>query len=288
MILFVTTTLILKYNQVIFENYFSTFTIFVLSFLRLLPISTESISSLNRVISSKYAVDTIYDEIINLEVNEKKIKDSFGDKFFFESIHFENVKFHYDTRKTIINGINFKIEKNSFTGISGRSGSGKTTLVNLIMGKLVQSGGSIKINDTDNKLNIHSFQNRVSYIQQNPFIFEGTLKENICISKDINYKKFLDSLAQSELLDFYNENKDKSFGDRGIQLSGGQRQRIAIARAFYHDRNILILDEFTNQLDYQTEKNILDYVKSLKKIKTIILITHNREILERCDQVINL
>lgn len=287
-ILFVTTTLILKYNQVIFENYFSTFTIFVLSFLRLLPISTESISSLNRVISSKYAVDTIYDEIINLEVNEKKIKDSFGDKFFFESIHFENVKFHYDTRKTIINGINFKIEKNSFTGISGRSGSGKTTLVNLIMGKLVQSEGSIKINDTDNKLNIHSFQNRVSYIQQNPFIFEGTLKENICISKDINYKKFLDSLAQSELLDFYNENKDKSFGDRGIQLSGGQRQRIAIARAFYHDRNILILDEFTNQLDYQTEKNILDYVKSLKKIKTIILITHNREILERCDQVINL
>ena len=112
MILFVTTTLILKYNQVIFENYFSTFTIFVLSFLRLLPISTESISSLNRVISSKYAVDTIYDEIINLEVNEKKIKDSFGDKFFFESIHFENVKFvekelekHLNKpRRIVING----------------------------------------------------------------------------------------------------------------------------------------------------------------------------------------
>jgi ATP-binding cassette, subfamily B, bacterial PglK len=287
-VFFVAITLILHSNSIYFENYFATFTIFVLSLIRILPVTTESISSFNRLISSKYAVDTIYDNIKELfqgDENEKKEEDK---NFVFEDIKFKNVNFSYEPKNMIIKNLNFKINKNTFVGISGKSGSGKTTLVNIIMGKLEQTDGEVKINSDAINKNKISFQKKISYIQQNSFLFEGTLAENISLSKDFDQDKLNKSLEQSELISFYNANKNKTFGERGVLLSGGQKQRVSIARAFYHDRDILILDEFTNQLDHKTEENILDYVLSLKKFKTIILITHNYKLLENCDQVINL
>ena len=114
------------------------------------------------------------------------------------------------------------------------------------------------------------------------------MSENITLTKNPDKDKFKESLEQSQMMSFYNQNKNKTFGERGNLLSGGQRQRVSIARAFYHNRDILILDEFTNQLDQKTEENIIAYVSSLKKFKTIILISHNPKLLEKCDQVISL
>ena len=286
-VFFVTITLIFHYNSIYFQNHFATFSIFVLSLVRVLPITTESISSFNRIISSKYAVDTIYNDIQDLYVHDKNL-DTPNVDFSFENISFENVNFSYDTKNKIIENLSFKINKNSFVAISGKSGSGKTTLVNIIMGKLEQSSGNINLNGEPIKPQKQNFQKKISYIQQNSFLFEGTLSENITLTKNPDKDKFKESLEQSQMMSFYNQNKNKTFGERGNLLSGGQRQRVSIARAFYHNRDILILDEFTNQLDQKTEENIIAYVSSLKKFKTIILISHNPKLLEKCDQVISL
>ena len=286
--IFVSIILFLKINSIDLTEYFSIFAIFSFSLVRLMPLSTEVISSLNRVISSRYAVDTIYDEIKNLKKNSQDIDENNIENFIFKKIEFKNINFGYDEDKSILKNINFTIKTNSFVGVTGKSGSGKTTLVNLIMGKLHPIEGEIILNDTSIRDNVKNFQKKISYIQQNSFVFEGDLKTNISLSQNPETNKLIKSLEQSELLEFYNENKDKSFGDRGALLSGGQKQRIAIARAFYHDRDILILDEFTSQLDNETEKNILNYIEKIKTRKTIILISHNHDLLKNCDKVINL
>lgn len=284
---FVTVTLIFHYNSIFFQNHFTTFSIFAMSLLRTLPITSESISSINRIISSKYAVDTIYNDIQNSFAYDK-ILETQNVNFRFENISFENVNFSYDNINKVIENLSFKIEKNSFVAISGKSGSGKTTLVNIIMGKLEQSSGKINLNGEPFKLQKKFFQKKISYIQQNSFLFEGTLSENITLTKNPDKDKLIESLEQSEMMSFYNKNKNQTFGERGNLLSGGQRQRVCIARAFYHNRDILILDEFTNQLDQKTEANIIAYISSLKKFKTIILITHNPKLIEKCDQIISL
>lgn len=287
-VFFVTITLMFHYNSIYFQNYFATFSIFVLSLVRVLPVTTESISSFNRIISSRYAVDTIYNDIQELNESNQNKENYDDNNLTFENIIFENVNFSYDPENKIIENLSFKINKNSFVGISGKSGSGKTTLVNILMGKLEQSSGNINVNGEPISIHKKNFQKKISYIQQNSFLFEGTLSENISLSKNCDENKLIKSLNQSEMISFYNQNKNKTFGERGNLLSGGQRQRVSIARAFYHNRDILILDEFTNQLDQKTEENILAYVSSLKKIKTIILITHNSKLLKNCDQIINL
>ena len=285
---FVTTALILNSNSVYFADYFDTFSIFVLSLIRILPITTESISSFNRLISSKYAVDTIYDDIYEVYTDDKEQKVIEDNNFNFENITFENVGFNYEPGKTIISNINFVINKNTFVGISGKSGSGKTTIVNLLMGKLIPTVGNININGRIINEVKQNFQKKIAYIQQNPFIFEGTLAENVSLSENCDYDRLIKSLEESELISFFKKNKNKTFGEKGLLLSGGQKQRISIARALYHNRDIIILDEFTNQLDKETEETIMNYIYSLKKFKTIILITHNKGLFKNCDQIVKI
>ena len=200
---------------------------------------------------------------------------------------------HEKKRKEFkISNLNLNIIANSIVGIAGQSGSGKSTVANLIMGMLEPDSGEISIDGKilDNQ-NIKSWQKNIGYVPQSIFLCDGTLKENIAFGidhKNIDNKLLEKAINLAELSGFVDtlpENIDTRLGERGVQLSGGQQQRVGIARALYHDPNILIFDEATSSLDEDTEKNIMSAINKFSRLKTIIIIAHRTNTLKKCDNI---
>ena len=174
----------------------------------------------------------------------------------------------------------------------GPSGSGKTTLVDIMLGLLKPSKGQILINNIDvNKVGIFSMS-KIAYLPQQAFIIDGSIKENVglgSLNSEINEKKIYDSLRKAKIESIVSDMPDginTQIGENGILLSGGQKQRIAIARAFYHEREVLILDESTSALDERIEEEIINELKILKKEITLIMIAHRTSTLRHCDKII--
>ena len=286
-LLIVFTLLYLTSQNVNLRENFTIISIFTISLLRIIPITTSIVSSINRLSSSKYAVDKVYDDLTlkenYLEKNATQIKE-----IKFEFLNIVNVHFEYKN-KSIFENLNLQIPKNSITALYGKSGSGKSTLIKLISGILKPSKGQIKIN---NKIDIHEnlniWQNKISYIPQDIFVFEDSIGKNIALSENYVEKEIHNCLKQVVLLEFAGENLSNKILQYGSNLSGGQKQRIAIARSLYFKRDILILDEITNQLDKINENKIFELVKSFKDNKTIIFISHNEKLLDFADKVVML
>ena len=180
-------------------------------------------------------------------------------------------------------------------GLLGPSGSGKTTFVNLITGLIKQNDGQILIDDVhDINDNIYYWQSKIGYVPQSIFLFDGTIEQNVSFgSEDINIdqKKLSEAIKLSQLDKFVNEQKDglkTLIGENGAKISGGQIQRIGIARSLYRNNEILILDESTNSLDEETEKEFFKSLMNLKGNRTIIIISHNKENLKNCDKIFNI
>lgn len=207
-------------------------------------------------------------------------------------IELQNINFTYpENNRPTLKNINFKIKKNSSIGIIGKTGCGKSTLVKLILGLLKPSSGKILFNKTDVHKNLRSWYDNISYIPQNIFLADDTIKNNIAFgvenSKiDIGRIKYAIKLAG---LDSFINNipsgVETRVGDGGFKISGGQIQRIGIARAIYVESNIFILDESTSSLDHKTEKEILNDFNKLKKEKFLIMVSHRMNSLLNCDEV---
>jgi HlyD family secretion protein len=180
----------------------------------------------------------------------------------------------------------------SMTAIVGGSGYGKSTLINIILGLLVPQKGQIMIDDKAlNKTNIRYWQNNIGFVSQNIFLSEGTIAQNIAFGipdDQINHKQVLKCIELAYLSNLINRFElgiNTKVGDNGAKISGGERQRMAIARALYHNPDILIFDEPTSSLDGVTEEIILDTIEELKKEKTIIMIAHRLKAINRCDRI---
>jgi len=194
-----------------------------------------------------------------------------------------------------LNKVSFDINKNSKIGIFGPSGSGKSTLVDLIIGLIKPTKGQIKVdNEIIEENKNYSWRNKIGYIQQNIFLFDDTLKNNIILNSSDNliddekFKQVLSSSKISDFIDKLSNGLNTNLGEKGLKISGGQRQRIGIARALYSDPDILILDEATNQLDLKNETEILDIIFKEFRDKSIIVISHDRSIMSRCDTILNI
>ena len=209
-----------------------------------------------------------------------------------KEIELQNINFTYpENNRPTLKNINFKIKKNSSIGIIGKTGCGKSTLVKLILGLLKPSSGKILFNKTDVHKNLRSWYDNISYIPQNIFLADDTIKNNIAFgvenSKiDIGRIKYAIKLAG---LDSFINNipsgVETRVGDGGFKISGGQIQRIGIARAIYVESNIFILDESTSSLDHKTEKEILNDFNKLKNEKFLIMVSHRMNSLLNCDEV---
>lgn len=214
---------------------------------------------------------------------------------FKKDISIENLSFKYAPNLNfILRNINLNIKENELVGIFGESGSGKTTLINLILGLHEPISGEIKIGDQNINSNIREWRNLLSFIPQNVYIIDDTIKNNIIFGDkrevDNDDRKIIESLTKAKAIDFVKNLKDgieTKCGEFGELLSGGQRQRLALARAFYNNSKILVFDEFTNFLDKENESKIMQEIKEMKD-KTRIIVSHNLNVLKYCDKVFEL
>jgi ABC-type multidrug transport system fused ATPase/permease subunit len=263
----------------------------VLVFIRLMPSAIRIFSSLQRF--------NYHQPLNQIVINEFKIKDD--KKFlnietkkyidFKKSIKFNNVNFFYSKKEIILNNANFEIKKKSCVGIVGASGSGKSTIADLLMGLISPTFGSISVDSTPILSNLDLWQDKISYVSQFPYFLNDTIEKNIAFgvnSKNINKKLLIESSKKARI---YDEIKNKLYrfksviGENGVALSGGQLQRIAIARALYKKSEVLILDEATSSLDHTNEKFFFEFIKHLKGLLTIIIISHKKNNLSFCDKI---
>lgn len=210
-----------------------------------------------------------------------------------DAIQFRNVYFSYN-EKVVVDNFNCTFNKASFTGIKGDSGKGKTTLINLLLGFLQPSKGEIFFNEErTTELKRKAYWPGISYVKQEPFMLHDSIRKNITLFDNNYNEELLNIVIKKSLLeDFINslpEGLDKIITENGKNISGGQRQRIAIARALYKNADVIILDEPFNELDEDAELSLMKYFKQLTETgKIIILITHNNNSLQFCNNIISL
>ena len=208
-----------------------------------------------------------------------------------QSIMFDHVKFRYN-RSYVLNNLSFEIRQGDFVGLSAASGKGKTTIIQLMLGFLKHHKGNILFNDArTNWIKRQGFLNRVSYVKQQSFIINDTLAKNITLSDDVYDNKKLNEVINfcglDDLLMSYENGVNEFIRENGKNISGGQRQRLMLARALYHDFDLLVLDEAFSEMDEQSERAILNKLKQLtRRGKMIILITHSSASLDFCDKII--
>jgi ATP-binding cassette, subfamily B, bacterial PglK len=258
-----------------------TLSLFVLALYRLLPSANRIISGYNTLMYYHKSIDIISDE---LEVTQENFKNKTVK--FNQKIELAGVNFTYQD-KMVLNNINLTISKGEKIAFIGKSGSGKTTLVDLIIGLHFPSQGKIMVDNVVlDKSNLQNWRSRIGYISQQVYLFDGTIKDNICFGREIDEILLKEVLKQANIFDFLQKKQglDTLVGEGGIQLSGGQKQRIAIARALYGQPEILVLDEATSALDYKTEQKIMNEIYRVSKEKTLIIIAHRLSTIKDCDK----
>lgn len=208
----------------------------------------------------------------------------------FGELRLQNVSFSYEVGKPVLRAINLTFPKGSKTALMGRNGSGKTTIINLLTRVYNPVSGYILLNETDiSEISLHKYRNMVSVVSQQIYLFNDTIRNNICLYQNVSDEVIRAACNESGLKDFLKEvSLDYVVGQNGAMLSGGQKQKIALVRALVHDKPIIIFDEVTSNTDSYSEYQINNLLHTRLKNKTVIIITHKREILSEVDRIIML
>ena len=183
------------------------------------------------------------------------------------------------------------VKKGDFVGIIGETGSGKSTLINLLIGLLKPTEGKVEVDKLNINSNLPEWYKKIGYVPQSVFLTDDTIRKNIAfglLEKDIDNNLIKHAVEKANLNKFLNElsnGLETVVGEKGIRLSGGQQQRIGIARALYNNPNLLVMDEATSSLDEVTEKEIMKSIYLMRGKKTILISSHKKNILERCDVI---
>jgi len=198
----------------------------------------------------------------------------------------QNISFSYDKKSPVLSCFNLKLQKNTLTALVGESGSGKSTVMKLILGLYPPDEGQIILSS----INMQNIREYTAYVPQEPWLFRGTVYENIAFGNQNANKEEIIFAAKmagaDEFIQALEFNYDTVLYDDGKSLSSGQKQRIAIARALIKDAPILLFDEITSALDKETEMNILQTVKNISKTKAVLFITHKTDIQKWAEEVI--
>ncbi len=269
--------------------------LYVFAGYRLMPALQQIYSSFTKLSFIGPSLDSLSEDIKNLKPyyyihNEYALSLN-------KKISLKNINFSYsdDTRK-ILSDININIPVKTTVGLIGATGSGKTTTVDIILGLLEAQSGTLKVDDTIiTKKNLRAWQSSIGYVPQNIYLSDDTIESNIAFGheqKNID-RKVIEKVSKiANLHEFVTNELPKQYqtmvGERGIRLSGGQLQRVGIARALYHNPQVLILDEATSALDNNTEQAVMEAVNNIKKDTTIIIIAHRLNTVKNCDLIFKL
>ena len=269
--------------------------VYALAAFKLLPALQQIYSGLAQIKGSTAAFDAVKEDLKkSIESERDKSLEALPTHVKIkENIILKDIKFNYPNKKIpAVDGIDMTIPVNSVIGLVGSSGSGKSTLIDILLGLLTPQQGNLYVDNiritTENR---RDWQNTLGFVPQSIFLSEGSIAENVAFGiplKDISLEQVGKALTLANLTEMVEQLPDginTTVGERGVQLSGGQRQRIGIARALYHEANVLVFDEATSALDGITEKIIMDAIHEFSGNKTIIMIAHRLKTVEKCDLI---
>ena len=278
-------------NEYSFETMISILTLICLVIIRLVPAFSNINISKTQLKYFENSFENISKQLENFKSKKNTLSNHAMIKENFNSLKIKNLSFKYNKQNhNILNNIDFDIMKGDVLGIKGKSGVGKSTLVDIILGIIGNFKGEILINEKYliNNLTIKNF---IGYVPQDTYLMDESITKNIALGIDeesIDNVKIDDALKKAKIFGFVKklpQGKNSSCGDDGISISGGQKQRLGIARALYRNPDLIILDEATSSLDAKTESEIFDDILSLKD-KTFIIVSHKKQIIEKCNKVL--
>ncbi len=274
---------------------------FAVAAIRLLPRANAVNSHINGITYSLPSLESLYEELIDSEKEEKARQEEIARKRAEKKtvsvgnesdIFVNNVTFTYpEKEEPVLKNVNLNIPYGSSVGIIGVTGAGKTTLVDVILGVLKPQKGTICYGALDIHEDYAEWQKHIGYIPQNIYLTDESIRKNVALGiaeEQIDDEAVWKALENAQIADFVRtleDGLDTVVGERGVRISGGQRQRIGIARALYHDPEILFFDEATSSLDNETEAAVMESVKGLSGNKTMIIVAHRLTTIEHCDKV---
>jgi len=272
---------------------------------RLLPTFQLLYGQVTQLVANRHALEEVYEELRSAERTlEKEGKESGGKRFsrpapliWNREIRLEEVSFAYpNTKRPVIDRLSLVVPKNSSLGIVGETGCGKSTLVDLILGLHTPTSGRILADDTPLMAgNRRAWRRGIGYVPQEIFLVDDTITANIAFgvpAGEVDEQAVRVAAEAAQILSFVEKELPKGFGtvvgERGVRLSGGQRQRIGLARALYHQPELLILDEATSALDNATEAEVMRAIEKLRGKITLIIVAHRLSTIEGCQIQIRL
>ena len=278
-----------------FDSAFPILSLYVFAGYRLMPALQQIYISLTKLRFIGPSLDAVINDLnnitnLNLIENQDFIRLN-------KSITIKNLYYSYpNTTRPVLNNINVTIPAKTRVGVIGPTGCGKTTIVDIILGLLEPQKGILKIDEQIiTKKNSRAWQRSIGYVPQHIYLSDDTIASNIAFGEnfeEINQTKVENACRIANLQDFILNELPKKYqtivGERGVRLSGGQRQRIGIARALYHNPQVLILDEATSALDNMTEQKVMDMIENISKDKTLIIIAHRLNTIKKCDLIVKL
>ena len=269
--------------------------VFAIAAFRLLPSFNRITEYLGTILYQKSAITSIYEDLKEIdELNAQKREKNKEEKAiqFQNKIEIKDLTFSYPgAEKEVLKDLNLEIRKKSSVAFIGHSGAGKTTLADILMGLLKPAKGDVCVDGVSIFEGLNSWHQIIGYIPQTIYLMDDTIKNNIAFGieeKEIDPARLKYAVEQAQLSQLIEELEfglDTKIGEMGVRLSGGQRQRIGIARALYHNPEILVLDEATSALDNETEKAVMDAIETLHGKMTLIIIAHRLSTIKDCDYV---
>ncbi len=278
------------------ESLAPTMALFVVAFVKLKNSISSVVHGINQLLFGVVSIRPVYDDLKLLE-NKKGNNGLINNRIseqnrwrFSQDLRLEGISYRYpNCEEYALKNIDLTLRKGNCIALVGQTGSGKTTLVDVILGLLEPECGSILLDSRDIHTNLSAWQTNIGYIPQFIYLTDDTVRRNIALGID-DAKVDGDQLWQAiraaqleSLMEMLPQGLDTIIGERGIKLSGGQRQRIGIARALYHNPDVLIMDEATSALDNATEKAIVDAINQHRGKKTIIMIAHRLSTVQNSD-----
>jgi len=280
------------YGQKDIIDYVPQLAVFAMAAFKLMPAVGKINDHMTCILYSLPSLDLIYEDLKAIDQMLEEEKNEDLEWKFQDKISIKNVKYHYpDSEENVIDGVDFEIKKGQAVAFIGTSGAGKTTMVDIILGLLQPQYGKIKADDIDINKYKRAWQREIGYIPQVIYLSDDTIRNNIAFgipSNEVDEDAIMEALKKAQLLDFVEnlpDGLDTLVGDRGVRLSGGQRQRIGIARALYHNPQVLVLDEATSALDSETEAAVMEAIEKLKGSRTMIIIAHRLTTIQNCDVI---
>lgn len=267
---------------------------FAVAAMRLMPSMGRINEHASNMLYALPSVELVYQALVEVEEYTEKTeqKDVQEDWRLRRGISIQGVSYHYpDTDEWVLKDVNFTIPKGTSVAFVGSTGSGKTTMVDIILGLLAPQEGAVMADEINVHEKLKTFHAQVGYIPQTIYLSDDTIRNNIAFGvrqEEIDEAAVCAAVERAQLKEFIDSlplGLDTIVGDRGVRLSGGQRQRIGIARALYHDPEILVLDEATSALDNETEAAVMEAIENLQGMKTMLIIAHRLTTIRNVDKI---